>query len=212
MSIVQNPIVGRSSGKFSNAIFSKWKDKNTLRSKPLVVLQPNTPDQLTQRSLFAAAVRYARMVLSLVRFSLKSFSTSMSEFNSFMKLNIGLIDSATYKFAVATISSIRFSLGSLSLLSDFEIASASTSACVLNWETVTVPPDYDATMKVSCVIYNQTTDTLHIFQSAADWVTGSASLSLSSAPSDVLHAFAFVNTENLSSFSSSQYIGTRVVA
>lgn len=212
MSVVQNPIVGRSSGKFSNAIFAKWKDKNTLRSKPLVVVQPNTLQQLEQRSVFAAAVRYARFVIVFLRYSLRSFSVSMSEFNSFIKLNISLIDRATKKFAVATISQLRFALGSFSPLLDVTFVSASPSALVVTWDNIAIPPDYSDDMSVSFIVYNLTKDILLQFSNVENWVVGSATLTVDFAISDVVHVFAIANSTNLSNFSTSQYVGTRTVA
>lgn len=55
MSVVQNPIIGRSSGKFANAIFQTQYNRNILRSKPLQVSQPNSKAQIHSRAEFKLA-------------------------------------------------------------------------------------------------------------------------------------------------------------
>jgi hypothetical protein len=212
MSIVQNPIVGRSSGKFSNAIFSKWKDKNTLRSKALVVNQPNTADQLTQRSVFAASVRYARMVLSLIRFTLKTVAVSMSEFNYYMKMNTRLVDPITYAYTPVNVPSLRFALGAFTALVNVAITSATASAVALSWSVAVTPPDYEADMQVSFVIFNATMDELFFFKDVADFVTGTASLPVDFTSNDNIYVFAFVGNQTGTKFSSSQYVGQETVA
>lgn len=55
MSVTQNPISGRSSGKYANAIFQTQYGRNILRSKPLTVNQPNTKAQLHSQAEFRLA-------------------------------------------------------------------------------------------------------------------------------------------------------------
>jgi hypothetical protein len=50
---VQNPLIGRSSGKFANSIFQTWNGLNTVRAKPLTVANPRTPAQVAQRAIIA---------------------------------------------------------------------------------------------------------------------------------------------------------------
>lgn len=49
MAIVQNPLIARASGSVGNSIFSKWKDKNTLRSKSINPYPAPSPAQLVQQ-------------------------------------------------------------------------------------------------------------------------------------------------------------------
>jgi hypothetical protein len=50
--IVQNPLIGRASGSFTNAIFAKNYQKNIVRSKPVQIMDKKSPTQLIQRSWF----------------------------------------------------------------------------------------------------------------------------------------------------------------
>lgn len=49
MAIVQNPLISRASGSVGNSIFSKWKNKNTLRSKSINPYPAASPAQLVNQ-------------------------------------------------------------------------------------------------------------------------------------------------------------------
>jgi len=82
MAIVQNPVTGRTKGKFGNAVFSKQFGKNTLRSKPIEVRNPQTEGQVTQRSKFQVSLAYLRMVQGIIRVGWKSMASGKSAFNA----------------------------------------------------------------------------------------------------------------------------------
>jgi hypothetical protein len=88
MAIVQNPITGRTKKKFGTAVFSKQFGKNTMRTKPMEVKNPRTPDQVNQRSKFAIMVAESRKVLGMVKVSYQNKALTMSAFNAFIKENI----------------------------------------------------------------------------------------------------------------------------
>lgn len=88
MAIVQNPITGRTKQKFGTAVFSKQFTKNTMRSKPIEVKNPRTPDQVNQRNKFSLMVAEARKLLSMLKISFQNMALEMSEFNVFIKNNI----------------------------------------------------------------------------------------------------------------------------
>jgi hypothetical protein len=88
MAIVQNPITGRTKKKFGTAVFAKQFGKNTMRTKPMEVKNPKTPDQMNQRSKFAIMVAEGRKVLGMVKVSFQNLAIGMSAFNVFMKENI----------------------------------------------------------------------------------------------------------------------------
>lgn len=88
MAIVQNPITGRTKKKFGSAVFSKQFGKNTMRTKPIEVKNPRTPDQVNQRSKFSLIIETSREILGLIRVSFKSAANGMSAFNAFISINI----------------------------------------------------------------------------------------------------------------------------
>ena len=85
MAIVQNPITGRTRGKFSTAVFSKQFGKNTMRSKALSVRNPRSPEQLDQRAKFNVALAFVRSVISIVRVGYAKFASGMSAYNACMR-------------------------------------------------------------------------------------------------------------------------------
>lgn len=84
----QNPIVGRSTGKLANTIFSKWKQNNVVRSKPLEVANPRTEAQQIQRSKFAFLLVIAQSLGMSLRAGFREVGTKMTEFNKFMSTNL----------------------------------------------------------------------------------------------------------------------------
>ncbi len=71
MAIVQNPITGRTKQKFGPAVFSKQFGKNTMRTKPIEVKNPKTPDQMNQRNKFSLMVAGGRELLPMLKISFK---------------------------------------------------------------------------------------------------------------------------------------------
>jgi hypothetical protein len=84
MAIVQNPIVGRSSGKFANAIFSKNYQKNIIRSKPIEVANPNTTGQQTQRHKFTIFQSFVSDLLTIFRIGYTNKSMKKSAYSKAM--------------------------------------------------------------------------------------------------------------------------------
>lgn len=85
---VQNPITGRSSGGFGNAIASTWKGINVMRSKPLEVANPQTDAQMQQRSKLAVMVAFARQMMALIRVGFKEKAIGKSAYNAFVSENM----------------------------------------------------------------------------------------------------------------------------
>jgi len=91
MAVVQNPITGRSRGKFSNAVFTKWKNLNVLKSKPLSVANPQTPAQVMRRGMFSQLVEFGRTFRSVIETGFTTFKDTETWMNSFIKYNNGVI-------------------------------------------------------------------------------------------------------------------------
>ena len=91
MAVVQNPITGRSRGKFSNAVFTKWKNLNVLKSKPLSVANPQSPAQVMRRGMFSQLVEYGRTFRSVIETGFETFKDTETWMNSFIKYNNGVV-------------------------------------------------------------------------------------------------------------------------
>ena len=88
MAIVQNPITGRSKNKFGSAVFATQYGKNTMRTKPIEVKNPKSPDQVNQRNKFSLMIATGRQILDTLKVSYKSEAVNMSAFNAFVSHNI----------------------------------------------------------------------------------------------------------------------------
>jgi len=88
MAIVQNPITGRTRKKFGTAVFSKQFGKNTMRTKPDGVKNPNTIGQATQRTKFSTIVALIRQVLPLINQVYAGSLKKMSPFNRIVSINV----------------------------------------------------------------------------------------------------------------------------
>jgi len=88
MAIVQNPITGRTKKKFGTAVFSKQFGKNTMRTKPVDVKNPNTILQSKQRTKFSTIVSLIRQILPLINSVYAGTLKSMSPFNKIVSINV----------------------------------------------------------------------------------------------------------------------------
>ena len=88
MAIVQNPITGKTKKSFGNAIFSSQYGKNTMRSKPLEVRNPNTPLQAKQRLRFGTIIKLLRPLVWIINRAYAGTLRTMSAFHWVVGLNI----------------------------------------------------------------------------------------------------------------------------
>lgn len=124
---VQNPLIGRASQKFSNAIFQTWKGINVVRSKPLEVANPRSQGQTEQRDKFKAMVRLARLSLLTVKLGLKSLAIRQSEYNAFISQNILLQKANGSGIEYLDGQNLIYSKGSLSNISEITLSMGGTT-------------------------------------------------------------------------------------
>ena len=91
MAIVQNPHIGRSSGKFSTGVFATVLGKNVLRSKALSVSNPRTLPQQKVRAKLATLSSFAKMFALAVNVGFKDDAVAMYPRNYFVKTNYGTL-------------------------------------------------------------------------------------------------------------------------
>lgn len=88
MAVTQNPHIGRSKGAFATAIFSKWKDKNVMRGKPITVANPRTPAQILQRKKFAVTTAVALRPIGATKAGFNSRTQSQTYVNACVSENL----------------------------------------------------------------------------------------------------------------------------
>ncbi len=154
MAIVQNPITGRTRGKFASAVFSKQFGKNTMRSKPISVKNPRTKLQRKQRSKFAIMVELARKFLSFIRLGFKQSAIGMSEFNAFVQTNIFIAISGTYPDFAIDYTKIVVSKGTLTGAVGTSALAEAEKKVTVNWSDNTGSCDALAEDKALIVLLN----------------------------------------------------------
>ncbi len=154
MAIVQNPITGRTRGKFATAVFSKQFGKNTMRSKPASVANPRTQLQKEQRAKFALMVELSRMFLPFLKTSLKNASVGMSEFNTFMKINIKNVITGTFPDYAIDFENLLVSKGSLTGADMATATATAGSAVEIVWNDNTGVGDAQNMDKVLALVIN----------------------------------------------------------
>ena len=85
MAIIQNPIIGSSTGKMANVVFSRSFGKNILRSKALTVRNPNSDAQRAQRSFLSTVGLIAKQSKSMLLVGFANDVTSRSAYSSALK-------------------------------------------------------------------------------------------------------------------------------
>lgn len=154
MAIVQNPITGRTTGKFSTAVFSKQFGKNTMRSKPLEVKNPRTLAQREQRQKFSLMVELARKFLSFIRISFNQVAVGMSEFNSFMQNNISEVISGSFPDYAIDYDKLIVSKGTLTGAIDGAASAVAGNTVTINWTDNSGVGDASADDKALVLILN----------------------------------------------------------
>lgn len=87
MAIVQNTLIGRSSGRVGNAVFTQWKGKNVLKQKPEIVTNPRTALQQQQRSRFTTLMAIGKSLRPVLQLGFKEYAGSVTWLNRFISTN-----------------------------------------------------------------------------------------------------------------------------
>jgi hypothetical protein len=133
MSVVQNTLIGRARNKIGGTVFSTWKGKNVLKSKPLTVANPQTDAQVAQRSKMTQLVQYFRFMLSYIRQSFVEVSAGSTEWASFMKYNLQNAFSIAGPVATLDCTALTFARGTLINAPSFLATSPLAGSCTVSW-------------------------------------------------------------------------------
>lgn len=134
MAVTQNPHIGRSRNSFSTAIFSKWKDKNTMRSKPTEVANPNTVAQQKQRGAFKVTQEVGVRCLDIHKIGFNSKMSQMTGLNAFVQANVNQSVTADAQANIAIdFEVLVFSIGNLTP-TEFDCNGQTNSQFNINWD------------------------------------------------------------------------------
>lgn len=209
MAIVQNPITGRSKQKFGTAVFSKQFGKNTLRTKPMEVKNPRTPDQVNQRNKFSLMVAEGRRLLSMLKLSFQNMAISMSAFNVFIKNNIktaitGLPGSYAIDYSLLVIAK-----GPLYQTSNITAGNELASKVKRSWAPPIDPVDPANLDLLYVATYNEDKKEWFYSATATTRVTGVDQQDIPATwTGDTVHVFSFFVNPDGNQCSDSVYSGT----
>jgi|WetSurMetagenome_2_1015567.scaffolds.fasta_scaffold11527_5 hypothetical protein len=192
MAIVQNPITGRTKGKFASAVFSKQFGKNTMRSKALTVRNPNSTGQQTQRSKFNLVLDMCRTFLQTIRTGWANAAMGMSAYNAAFSYNIkNAITGAFPNFEIDP-SLVLVARGILTGIQDFNAAAASAHKINLTWTDNSGQGNALATDKLVICFVNADTGFTHQEITSVTRSAGTYSGSVAMGDTgEKCHAFAF---------------------
>lgn len=192
MAIVQNPIIGRSKGSFGNAVFSKWKGKNTLRSKALEVANPQTDLQMRQRAKFALLVAVYRQMAAILKTGFREAAVGMSEFNAFQSTNLknGFLQWSGSGWA-ASFPNLVVSKGSLDATSIGAPTVTNASATVTVTFDSTPAGNQSAADKIYCIVMQENGDKYAVLSGVRSAGTLTGSLPEAAATGDNFSFYLF---------------------
>lgn len=111
MAIVQNPLINRASGAVGNSVFSKWKDRNVLKSKSINPYPSPSPAQVAARAIFKNCIDFQLPIKPYWPYICKSKKNQLSPCNFFVKQNRNLFTAGTDIILVPSIVKLNFSYG-----------------------------------------------------------------------------------------------------
>ncbi len=208
MAIVQNPLIGRASGSFSNVTFLTRYGKNIIKSKSLGSNLPPSASQLSQRNKFGNAVAFYKKNQAFLNFFLSAMVTNMSAFNKFIALNIAIFSTVANTALTTAATGLKFAIGDLDVIVPGAI-SVSTGLHITVGGTITTNPvKSKATDSISIIMFNRTTSMLakiDILRSA--WVVANV-IVCPFAAGTVCDVFLMTHDGVLINHSSSVFVGT----
>lgn len=100
MTVVQNPLIGRASGKLNNVIFQTSYEKNIIRSRPAAYRDAGSETQLAQRNRFLECLRYTQKLLPAARTGLAAYGRTKSVYSyllGYIMKNAWTLQGGVYK-------------------------------------------------------------------------------------------------------------------
>jgi hypothetical protein len=207
--VVQNPIIGRAFGKLANTVFSKWKNLNTLRSKPVQVANPDTPAQQMRRGMLSTLVEFGRGFISMLRIGFDGFHFKWTALNAFIRYNYGtLVVAGTPPNFNVDLSAMVISKGPLTVTGSSSVVATDASPTVtVNWPTALVGDDQANGDLAYILVVNEDTDAIARSAGAVARSAGTAAITMpsNSNSGDVVHTYIFFKSASSDAVSDSRH-------
>ena len=190
--VVQNPLTGRSRGKYGNSVFTTQKGQNIVKTKPEVVANPKTEGQINQRAKLALAVLLANAVMDIIYKGFNEKLQKLSQFNQFVKVNFAA-SFATASAGVATLvpANFKISKGSIGTTNfGMTLPDAGETEVFVSFDTIP-PANGSGSDKVLLAIYNATKNEWAMYTGSNTRSIGEAGVNFPSAVAagNVLHVY-----------------------
>jgi len=190
MARVSNTLIGPSSGRVGNAVFSTWKGINVLKEKPASVANPNSDNQQMRRSAMSQVVSIFRQAPAAIRAGFKKLAIGKSEWNAFASnalrfaFDFSVPPTATLVPADLLISKGTITSSSITLIT----ADRSANTVVVTFPNTAADPGQSLTDKAILVAYNSDLD---------DWTGSTTSAARSTGTASIAMPAAWAAAENI---------------
>lgn len=164
MAKTENPIIGATSGKIGNVIFSTWKGLNVIRSKPIKVKNPRTEKQILNRDKFAQLVNLYSIIKEIPKKGYLPLAIEKSSYNVFISQNIkSIFDINENNKPVIIYERLKISQGIIGeTLFDVTNRLTSVQFVQLNYKTLFTPPNGSNNDISYILIFNATKNSFSI--------------------------------------------------
>lgn len=159
MSVTQNPITGRSSGKFANSIFQTQYGRNILRSKPLEVRNPQSAAQKTQRALIAKAGQLVKAMNSFLTLVYSASVIKMPPASYIVKWLYNNALTAVGEVVTLDHSKLLPAPDALGLAGLYTVVKSTADKVIVNWTGSTLEAKTGADVEMYGLCYDVADDT-----------------------------------------------------
>ncbi|MDA3879128.1 MAG: DUF6266 family protein [Prolixibacteraceae bacterium] len=158
MTVVSNPLIGKSSGSVGGVTFTSWKGINVIKTKPAVVANPKSDKQTAQRAAFSSIVSIYRVMVSILVLGFKELAIKKSTFNAFVSVNLKNAYNVSAPPAADLVASeIVISKGTISATPlDSAMLSAGAGTAIFDFDPAGGLPGQSASDKPLMAVFNET--------------------------------------------------------
>ncbi|MCT4647797.1 MAG: DUF6266 family protein [Carboxylicivirga sp.] len=155
MGKIEQGILGGFSGKVGNVVGGNWKGIDYMRIKPANVANPQTPDQVDQRTKFVKVLNFLQPMTDFLRVGYKNYAIKMTQFNSAMSYNLKNAVTGTYPDFKVSYPDSLVSRGNLKGADSATVTNAAGSTVQFTWPDNSGIGNATATDKSLLLIYNE---------------------------------------------------------
>ena len=168
MAVVQNTLIGSSSGQVDSIVFQSWKGRNVMRSMPYEYVDLNSGAQQAQRVRFKAATVFYSVAQIVLRPLFLRVSSRRLPLNQFIHMNIDAWDPGVTVMNEAKLSSVFLGRGDLLRFANVECKWATGYNSAVQAYVYTGADYVQGDYIVFIIIYNISQNTVFV-QAVENW-------------------------------------------